>query len=193
MASWFDGSRFDELAISEVSPVPQGAATSGEWMCGRCGVTHAVSDGWVVVSRTLAGTERFMVCSSCARLARRRLDGDPARRVVLVDDDADFREVLRRWLERTGRVEVVAEAGDGQTAAWLVKRYRADALVLDLAMPRVDGLQVLEQLDRDDDLDVIVLTAFPDLADQCAQILDNVTVAPKEPRGFERLAAHLSH
>jgi len=62
---------------------------------------------------------------------------------VVADDLPDARELTRLTLERTGRFQVVGEAGDGAEAIDMVARHRPDLLLLDLAMPRVDGLRAL--------------------------------------------------
>jgi DNA-binding NtrC family response regulator len=64
--------------------------------------------------------------------------------LLLVDDDADFREtVARRFLRRGFRV---AEASDGQQALQLAERRQFDVVILDMVMPGMSGIQVLEQL-----------------------------------------------
>ena len=88
---------------------------------------------------------------------------DEARRlrVVLVDDAHDLRALLSRLLVRDGRFEVVGEAGDGETGVEVVARTRPDAVLLDLAMPVMDGLQALPLIrDRSPDTRVVVLTGF---------------------------------
>lgn len=92
-------------------------------------------------------------------------------RVILADDDLPLRMLLRILLERDGRFEVVAEADDGKHAIALTEHHDPDLLVLDLSMPEMDGLEVLEQLGRRDGRDrpvIAVLTGFPepDLEDQ---------------------------
>jgi DNA-binding NarL/FixJ family response regulator len=62
---------------------------------------------------------------------------------VVVDDDADVRALLRRFLEDTGRVSVVGEAADGRTAVDVVAQTRPDIVVLDVRMPVMDGLEAL--------------------------------------------------
>ena len=62
---------------------------------------------------------------------------------MVADDLPDARELTRLTLERTGRFQVVGEAGDGAEAIDMVARHRPDLLLLDLAMPRVDGLRAL--------------------------------------------------
>jgi chromosomal replication initiator protein len=63
--------------------------------------------------------------------------------VLIADDTIALRSLVRDLLEATGRFEVVAEAGDGAEAVELAARYRPDVVLLDLAMPVMDGLQAL--------------------------------------------------
>jgi DNA-binding NarL/FixJ family response regulator len=69
-----------------------------------------------------------------------------AIRVVIADDAADIRMLIRFALDQDGRFDVVAEAADGLEALDVLGRTKTDALLLDLAMPRMDGLEVLEVL-----------------------------------------------
>ena len=71
-------------------------------------------------------------------------DADPVR-VVLVDDTADLRDLLRFALKRHG-FEVVAEAGDGREGIEVVTRLRPDLILLDMAMPVMDGLEALPHM-----------------------------------------------
>lgn len=66
----------------------------------------------------------------------------PPRRVVIVDDTDDLRELLRVAFERSGYA-VVGEAGDGEAAIAVVAEHRPDVVLLDLAMPVLDGLEAL--------------------------------------------------
>lgn len=67
-------------------------------------------------------------------------------RVYLCDDVAALRLVTRTVLELEPGLEVVGEAGDGRTAVAEVTALQPDVLVLDLSLPELDGLEVLEQL-----------------------------------------------
>jgi signal transduction histidine kinase len=83
-------------------------------------------------------------------------------RVLVVDDDAAFRMLARRALR--GVADEVEEADDGLRALTLITRQRPDAVLLDLRMPEVDGLAVLEVLAADEALraiPVVVVTAEP--------------------------------
>lgn len=61
--------------------------------------------------------------------------GSERHRVLLVDDDADLRSMLRRLLSPRRRFEVVGEAGDGSEAIRLAAKLQPDITVLDLMMP----------------------------------------------------------
>jgi DNA-binding NarL/FixJ family response regulator len=88
--------------------------------------------------------------------------------VVVVDDHPMFREGLRFTLERAG-LEVVGEAGDGREALALVATTDPDVVVLDLAMPVLDGLGTLARLRASGArARVLVLT----LSDEDASVLD---------------------
>ena len=63
--------------------------------------------------------------------------------VVVVDDTPDLRALLRMALERRGEFQVVAEAGDGQEGVRLVQELQPDVVLLDIAMPVMDGLEAL--------------------------------------------------
>ena len=67
-------------------------------------------------------------------------------RIVIADDHAIFRDGLRRLLATQEDFHVLAEASDGKEAIALAKVLRPDVLLLDLAMPRVPGMEVLREL-----------------------------------------------
>lgn len=67
-------------------------------------------------------------------------------RVVLADDTPEYRQLLRIILEQDGRFEVVGEAADGEEAVRVTGEELPDAIVLDLAMPVMDGLQAIPAL-----------------------------------------------
>jgi two-component system, NarL family, nitrate/nitrite response regulator NarL len=69
-----------------------------------------------------------------------------AIRVVIADDHPIFRDGLRRLLGAEPGFEVVGEAGDGHEAVAKAAALRPDVLLLDLAMPRANGLQALQDL-----------------------------------------------
>jgi DNA-binding NarL/FixJ family response regulator len=86
---------------------------------------------------------------------------DPAVRVVLVDDDPLVR--TGHWLVLGGapRVEIVGEAGDGAEGLDVIGRTRPDVVLMDIRMPRMDGLAATQRLlGRPDPPKVVVLTTF---------------------------------
>jgi two-component system, NarL family, nitrate/nitrite response regulator NarL len=76
-------------------------------------------------------------------------------RILIADDHAIFRDGLRRLLATQSDFQVVAEASDGKEAIALAAELKPDVLLLDLAMPRVPGMEVLRELG----LRTILLTA----------------------------------
>ncbi|HXT20274.1 MAG TPA: response regulator transcription factor, partial [Thermoanaerobaculia bacterium] len=80
-------------------------------------------------------------------------------RVVLADDHRMVLEALEQLLGFERDLEVVATCIDGHEALAAVERLRPDLLVLDLRMPRLDGVGVLRQLAPDTNTRVVVLTA----------------------------------
>jgi DNA-binding NarL/FixJ family response regulator len=82
-------------------------------------------------------------------------------RVVLADDHAVVRQGLRTFLDLQDDIEVVAEASDGEEAVAAAERLDPDVVLLDLVMPRMDGLSALERL-REGRARVLVLTSFGD-------------------------------
>ena len=69
-------------------------------------------------------------------------------RILIADDHALFREGLRRLLEAEEGFEVVGEAADGEMLVALARRTQADIILLDLAMPKQDGMEVLGRADE---------------------------------------------
>jgi DNA-binding NarL/FixJ family response regulator len=70
----------------------------------------------------------------------------PPIRVLLVDDAADLRVLLKLVLELDAEFVVVAEAANGEEAVRLSQEHQPDLIVLDVAMPVMDGLDALQQL-----------------------------------------------
>lgn len=86
---------------------------------------------------------------------------DTRCRVILIDDAADLRTLVTRLLNRDGRFEVVAEAGDGRAGVEAVREQQPDAVLLDLAMPEMDGLQALPLIRKAcPAAKVVILTGF---------------------------------
>ena len=82
-------------------------------------------------------------------------------RVFLADDERLIRQGFRKLLELDGAIEVVGEAADGAEALALVPAAAPDVLLLDVRMPRVSGLDVLDRL-AERRPPTLVLTTFDD-------------------------------
>ncbi|MEU0771509.1 response regulator transcription factor [Streptomyces albogriseolus] len=86
-------------------------------------------------------------------------------RVLLADDEAMVRAGVRAILDSRGEAEVVAEAGDGREAVELARAHRPDVALLDVRMPRLDGLAAAEEIARTvPGTAVAVLTTFSERA-----------------------------
>lgn len=82
-------------------------------------------------------------------------------RTVLVDDAVTLRMLIRQALHCDGQFEVVAEAADGLEAIDVVAHHRPDLVLLDLAMPIMDGLEALPWIRRAaPEAAVVVFTGF---------------------------------
>ena len=93
-------------------------------------------------------------------------------RVFLADDHAIFRDGLRALLQRQDGVEIVGEAGDGHEAVNEIERTRPDVVVMDIAMPHLNGLEVTRRVRKKmPRTRVLVLSMYED-ADFVRQILD---------------------
>lgn len=87
------------------------------------------------------------------------------RSVILVDDHSLVRRGLAALLEQSKRFAVVAEGTNGEEALDLARTVPADVMILDLAMPRLNGLEVVTRLaDRPDRLRLLVVSMYDDEA-----------------------------
>jgi two-component system response regulator MprA len=78
-------------------------------------------------------------------------------RVLVVEDDTDIAGVLRRSLDKEGYD--VRVAGDGEAALDQAGVFSPDAVVLDLGLPKLDGVEVCRRLRTDGDVPILILTA----------------------------------
>lgn len=84
-------------------------------------------------------------------------------RVVLVDDQADFREGMAQLLAAEPDIEVIAQAGNGSEALRLAMNSRPEVILMDLRMPVMDGVEATRQLRRSlPQTKIIALTTFDD-------------------------------
>ena len=138
-------------------------------------------------------------------------------RVLIADDHPLFRDGLARHIEQRPELELVAEAGDGAEALRLIRELRPEVAVIDLKLPRLDGIRVTAAAAQDaPETKVVILTAFlesafvfkalaagarafvskdADRADVCAAILavagGKVVIPPGlQPGLAEQIKAH---
>ena len=110
--------------------------------------------------------------------------------ILVVDDDRAVRESLRRSLQFNGYT--VELAGDGQQALDALGAQRPDAMVLDVMMPRLDGLEVCRRLrGTGDDLPILVLTARDAVYDRVAGLDAGADDYLPKPFALEELLARL--
>jgi DNA-binding NarL/FixJ family response regulator len=84
-------------------------------------------------------------------------------RVLLADDQALIRAGFRVLIDAAEDLEVVGEAADGEEAVKLTRQRRADVVLMDIRMPRLDGVEATQRITHDDDLagvKVVILTTF---------------------------------
>ncbi|HEX5717887.1 MAG TPA: response regulator transcription factor [Thermoanaerobaculia bacterium] len=108
-------------------------------------------------------------------------------RVCIVEDETLVRHGIRKLLELGGRVEVVAEARDGEEALLQIEQARPDVVLLDVRLPRLDGIGVLRALrEKPGAPPCLVLTTFDDREVTLAAIREGA-------RGFLRKDVSLEH
>lgn len=79
-------------------------------------------------------------------------------KILLVDDDPDIRTIIKDRLQVTGYNVLTAE--DGEVALKIIARQEPDAVILDLQMPRMNGMEVIKRLKDNSYPPIIVITAF---------------------------------
>src|SRR4029453_2898930 len=103
--------------------------------------------------------------------------------VLVVDDERQIAQIARDYLEHAGFTVVVA--ADGAKALDLARSRRPDLIVLDLALPAIDGLEVARVLRRESDVPIIMLTARVEGSDRLAGLeigADDYVTKPFSPR-----------
>ena len=111
------------------------------------------------------------------------------RRILVVDDDPDIRGLLRVLLDRRGFA--VTEARDGQEALRAFYTERPDLVVLDVAMPVLDGWKTLERIRELSDVPVVMLTAKADELEKTRGLRAGADDYVTKPFGRQELLARV--
>jgi two-component system OmpR family response regulator len=119
----------------------------------------------------------------------RRPGGGPPR-VLVVDDEATLAELLSMTLRYEGWE--VSTAGDGRSAVRAARRFRPDAVVLDVMLPDIDGLEVLRRLRGEaPDVPVLFLTARDSVEDRIVGLTAGGDDYVTKPFSLEEVVARL--
>lgn len=104
-------------------------------------------------------------------------------RILVVDDEKNICELLRLYLKKDGYEVIIAN--NGQEALKKFAEYKLAAVILDIMMPGMDGVDVLKEIRKDSDIPVIMLTAKGETIDKVLGLelgADDYIVKPFEPK-----------
>jgi two-component system, OmpR family, response regulator RpaB len=107
-------------------------------------------------------------------------------RILVVDDEASIRRILETRLSMIG-YDVVT-AADGEEALDIFRKATPNLVVLDVMMPKLDGYGVCQELRKESDVPIIMLTALGDVADRITGLelgADDYVVKPFSPKELE--------
>jgi two-component system, OmpR family, response regulator RpaB len=107
-------------------------------------------------------------------------------KILVVDDEASIRRILETRLSMIG-YDVVT-ASDGEEALETFRSSAPDLIVLDVMMPKLDGYGVCQELRKESDVPIIMLTALADVADRITGLelgADDYVVKPFSPKELE--------
>ena len=105
------------------------------------------------------------------------------RTILVIEDEPQIAALVRDYLEHAGFA--VLSAGDGAGGLALARARRPDAIVLDLGLPKVDGLDVVRSLRRDSLVPIVIVTARGDEVDRITGLelgADDYVVKPFSPK-----------
>ena len=124
------------------------------------------------------------------RLARIDVQGDRSMHVLLIEDSRRLQEAIRTGLQRCAYA--VDVAGDGEAALRYIRHNEYDVIVLDLMLPKIDGLTILRRLRADgNETHVLILTAKDTVADRVRGLREGADDYLVKPFSFEELLARL--
>ncbi|MGV7220553.1 MAG: response regulator [Nitrospinales bacterium] len=106
-----------------------------------------------------------------------------SKKILIVDDDTNIREVIRFALDKAGMVAILAK--DGREAIQLFQQHSPNLIVLDINMPEMDGLEVCRVLRKSSDIPIIFLSSRDDEIDRILGLEiggDDYITKPFSPR-----------
>ena len=107
-------------------------------------------------------------------------------KILVVDDEASIRRILETQLSMIGYI--VVTAADGEEALAAYKKELPNLIILDIMMPKLDGYGVCQEIRKDSDIPIIMLTALGDVADRITGLelgADDYVVKPFSPKELE--------
>ena len=107
-------------------------------------------------------------------------------KILVVDDEVSIRRILETRLSMIGYS--VITAGDGEEALEIYKKELPNLIILDIMMPKLDGYGVCQEIRKESDIPIIMLTALGDVADRITGLelgADDYVVKPFSPKELE--------
>ncbi|NLY80261.1 MAG: sporulation transcription factor Spo0A [Lysinibacillus sp.] len=117
-------------------------------------------------------------------------------RVAVADDNRDLVRTMEQFFENHSDIEIVATASNGKQCLTMLDEYKPDVLLLDIIMPHLDGLGVLQEMHKDDrfrDTHVIMLTAFGQEDVMKQAVTYGASYFMLKPFEFEQLVQKILH
>jgi DNA-binding LytR/AlgR family response regulator len=96
---------------------------------------------------------------------------DRSIRALIIDDESGARTILKKYLEISGKVEIIGNVPDSSSAMYIIKKESIDVVFLDINMPHEDGLQFASRLrDHSSQIQIVFTTAYKDYALQAFKV-----------------------
>ncbi|MEO4052496.1 sporulation transcription factor Spo0A [Solibacillus sp. CAU 1738] len=117
-------------------------------------------------------------------------------KIAIADDNRDLVKTMEKYFANHPEIELVATASNGKICIKMLEEYQPDVLLLDIIMPHLDGLAVLEAMYNDDRLSntqVIMLTAFGQEDVMKQAVTYGASYFMLKPFEFEQLVAKILH
>jgi DNA-binding NarL/FixJ family response regulator len=115
-----------------------------------------------------------------------------AKRILIADDSESIRMVIRTFLESREGFEVCGEAANGVDAIEQAKKLNPDLVILDLAMPRMNGAAAASVLKRTmPNVPIILFTMYDEVMGKALAAAVHVDLVLAKPNGLHEMVAHI--